>query len=286
MREITEETRIRVAGRSDRLAICSLLRQAWHSAGGAGWDQLDALQTGCGALLVDRGNQSIGVCLLDLRTPPVARLSAVAVADREDVPAVWEQIWRAAEIYLRNEAMRFAYYVGEAPWLLDMLNAHGFEQVNTVVAYERGQDAPIANGHATVRLRSAREADLTAVEELDAASFPLLWRYPLPMLQAAMQPAARFSLAELDRRLIGYLLSTQEGNEGQITRLAVLPDYRRQGIGSRLLADALSTFRRGCVRRVSLNTQDDNVPAQRLYERFGFRRTGDELPVLEKPLAP
>ena len=139
-------------------------------------------------------------------------------------------------------------------------------------------------GHPTVRLRPVREADLPAIEQIDAASFPLLWRYPRPMLEAAMQPNARFVVAELDRQLVGYQLSTQEGSEGQIIRLAVAPSHRRQGIGARLLADTLMTFRRGRVRRLALNTQSDNLPAQKLYQRFGFRPTGEEMPVLQKPL--
>jgi len=114
--------------------------------------------------------------------------------------------------------------------------------------------------------------------------FPLLRRYPKRLLEAAMQPTARFTLAELDRRPVGYQLSTQEGTDGQVIRLAVLPDQRRQGIGSRLLADTLAAFWRGGARRISLNTQNDNLPAQRLYERFGFQRTGEDLPVLAKAI--
>jgi len=285
MHETTDQLTVRAADHSDRLAICTLLLQAWHSAGGARWDQLDALETGCEALLASRFGQTVGLALLDLRAPPVARVSAVAVSDREEVGEVWEQLWPGAEQYLRDRGFRFAYHVGEAPWLLQVLSEHRFRQVNALVSYEKIHDGPSPAGHPGVRLRPVRPADLQAVEEIDTASFPLLWRYPLPMLQACMQSPARFVVAEWDRRLVGYELSTQEGNAGQIVRLAVLPQYRRQGVGSRLLADALAAFRRGSVRRVSLSTQSDNLSAQRLYDRFGFQCTGEELPVLEKALA-
>ncbi len=284
MSDTNAELTIRVAGRSDRLAICALLQQAWHSAGGARWDQLDALEAGCAALLVCRGSQIAGLCLFDLRTLPVGRLSAVAVADHEPIADIWGELWPRAEQYLRGRGLWSAYYVGEAPWLLQLLADGGFRQVNRVVNYEKIQDGPLVAGHSGAHLRPARPADLPLVEEIDAASFPLLWRYPLPMLEATFQSSSRLTVAELDRRPVGYQLSTQEGNEGQITRLAVLPEYRRQGIGSRLLADTLATFRRGRVRRILLNTQSDNLPAQKLYERFGFRPTGEEMPVLEKPL--
>ncbi|MDI7277166.1 MAG: hypothetical protein QME94_14415, partial [Anaerolineae bacterium] len=97
MHETTQELTIRAASRSDRLAICALLQQAWHSGGTARWDQLDSLEAGCGAVLVNRGPQTVGFCLFDLRTAPVARLSATAVADREQVSDVWRELWPASE---------------------------------------------------------------------------------------------------------------------------------------------------------------------------------------------
>ncbi len=286
MRETTSELTIRSAGRSDQLAICTLLQQAWHSAGGARWDQLDALGAGCAALLALRGPHTIAFCLFDLRASPAASLSAVAVADREPVDAAWQVLWPAAEHYLAGQQVQSVHYVGEAPWLLDILVRHGFHQATTLVSYEKIQDSsPLAAGPGNVLVRPARPGEIDAVAAIDAACFPLLWRYPRPMLDALL-PAAHLTAAELDRRLVGYQLSTQEGTEGQIVRLAVLPEYRRRGVASRLLAEALNTFRRRRVRRLSLNTQSDNLAAKMLYERFGFRRTGDELPVLEKAVQP
>ena len=284
MHVTADELTIRTADHSDRLGICTLLQQAWHSAGAARWDQLDSLEMGCEALLASRDAQTVGFCLFDMRTLPVARLSAVAIADDEDVGEVWRGLWLAAERYLGDRGVELVYYVGEAPWLLQVLEKHGFGQVNTVVSYEKVQDAPGPTGHPGVRLRPARPGDLDGVVEIDAVSFPLLWRYPRSMLEAALQSSTRFTVAELDRRLVGYELSSQEGNTGQIVRLAVLPDYRRQGVGSRLVSETLAAFRRGRVRRIALNTQSDNLPAQRLYERFGFQFTGEKLPVLEKAL--
>jgi len=50
----------------------------------------------------------------------------------------------------------------------------------------------------------------------------------------------------------------------------VLEQYRGQGIGSKLMREALNDARRsGCV-RVELGTRRDNIRARRLYERLGF----------------
>ncbi|HPL26730.1 MAG TPA: GNAT family N-acetyltransferase [Anaerolineae bacterium] len=286
MRETTSELTIRAAGRSDRLAVCTLLQQAWHSAGGARWDQLDELGSRCTALLAQRNALTVAFCLFDLRTAPAAGLSAVAVADREQVGEAWRELWWAAERYLAGCGVQSVHYIGDAPWLLEILEQHGFRQANTVVVYEKMQDGAIPAGHAGVRVRPARSEERDGIVAIDAACFAPLWHYPRPMLEALLKPTTRLSVAELDRRIVGYQLSAQEGTEGQVIRLAVAPEWQRQGIASRLLADTLATFHRGRVRRVSLNTQADNLAAQKLYERFGFQRTGEELPVLEKAMAP
>jgi len=52
--------------------------------------------------------------------------------------------------------------------------------------------------------------------------------------------------------------------------LVVRPDQRGQAIGEALLAAAeAEARRRGCA-KLTLEVQDDNHPARRLYARFGF----------------
>ena len=72
--------------------------------------------------------------------------------------------------------------------------------------------------------------------------------------------------------------------------LAVLPGQRGRGIGRALLATAEAQARtEGCC-KLTLEVQDDNIPARRLYESFGFRdvRYGDSGPTrfLGKQMGP
>ncbi len=53
--------------------------------------------------------------------------------------------------------------------------------------------------------------------------------------------------------------------------LSVLPGYRGHGVGHALLAAAEETARAANCCKLTLEVQEDNLPALRLYERFGFR---------------
>ena len=65
-----------------------------------------------------------------------------------------------------------------------------------------------------------------------------------------------------------------------LVRIAVLPAHRGIGLGARLLAEVVGYARSLGADSITLNTLTYNAAAQRLYEHFGFRRTGEQQRVL------
>jgi ribosomal-protein-alanine N-acetyltransferase len=63
-------------------------------------------------------------------------------------------------------------------------------------------------------------------------------------------------------------------DELHINNLAVLPAYRRAGIGLALLRHALDEGARMGARRATLEVRRSNEAARQLYERFGFSVVG------------
>ena len=57
---------------------------------------------------------------------------------------------------------------------------------------------------------------------------------------------------------------------GAIQNVAVLPEYRRRGIGQILVLGALRGFQYAGVKRVTLEVTTDNASAVNLYHRIGF----------------
>ena len=65
-----------------------------------------------------------------------------------------------------------------------------------------------------------------------------------------------------------------EPDEFYIDTLAVLPDYRGQGIAAELLRATIGRARE-CGKPAGLLVDKDNARARRLYERVGFRQVGE-----------
>ena len=60
-------------------------------------------------------------------------------------------------------------------------------------------------------------------------------------------------------------------DELHILNLGVLPEYRRRGYASKLIAQAIERAREDGVERVSLEVRRSNQAARRLYEQLGFQ---------------
>jgi ribosomal-protein-alanine N-acetyltransferase len=117
--------------------------------------------------------------------------------------------------------------------------------------------------------------DLPAVVEIDHMSFSLPWPEGSFRYEVSQNHAARCLVAETeDKKIAAMIVSWIIIDDLHVATFAAHSDFRRQGIGSSLLAQALEDGRlRGAVRAM-LEVRESNLPAQVMYEKFGFEVTG------------
>lgn len=77
-----------------------------------------------------------------------------------------------------------------------------------------------------------------------------------------------FNIAYIDGEPAGYMSMQVILGEGDIMRVAVLPQYRRHGIAKRLLDDCFSS---NTLDVVFLDVRENNIPAIKLYQSFDFK---------------
>jgi ribosomal-protein-alanine N-acetyltransferase len=89
------------------------------------------------------------------------------------------------------------------------------------------------------------------------------------------QPDTRHFLVAVDGDdVVGYGGLCAYPDEGFIQTIGVAPKAQGRGLGGLLLQALLDEAARRRKTRVSLEVRADNEPAQRLYQRFGFRTAG------------
>lgn len=79
-----------------------------------------------------------------------------------------------------------------------------------------------------------------------------------------------FYVCDIDGRAVGYIGLQIFSGEGYVTNVAVLPEYRRCGIGQALISRAMENK----MDFITLEVRESNNSAITLYEKSGFERVG------------
>lgn len=90
--------------------------------------------------------------------------------------------------------------------------------------------------------------------------------------RVANNPMAVLLLAMVEREIVGSLLGTFDGWRGNMYRLVVHPDRRRQGIARELVRRVESVFQEWGVRRITVLIELDRPGAQEFWTAVGYPR--------------
>ncbi|MDW8299872.1 MAG: GNAT family N-acetyltransferase [Anaerolineae bacterium] len=218
-------------------------------------------------------------------TPPLSgaawlRLIALRTHSPSDEAAadIFATLWRA--LRLRLVALGCAELAALAlhDWVSDLLAAHGFAHIEDIITMRRRSVEVPESPRPDVYVRHAHTYEAETAAAIDRAAFLPLWALDESAVRQAARSAASFTIAEERGRAVGYQISTLHGESIHLARLAVLPEAQGSGIGGTLLSELLSSFVKRGILAASVNTQASNVRSQRLYERYGFTRSGLDIP--------
>lgn len=77
-------------------------------------------------------------------------------------------------------------------------------------------------------------------------------------------------VAEKDEKIIGVIIAGNDGRRGYIYHTAVNPDYRKQGIGKKLVDNAMSALEKEGINKVALVVFEKNKIGNDFWENTGF----------------
>lgn len=237
------------------------------------------------------GQGMVRACLAIGADPPPAAWVRVA-ALRTDTAAVplLRAMLQAIRPHLAQQGVTQVGWLPRQGWPAEWLRALDFGQIDEVVTYVKPdlEIPPDVGRNGAVTVRQVRTSDLPALADIEAAAFDPLWRHSAESLTLGLRHSISFHVAQVGRQIVGFQYSAESdtAHAGHLVRLTVDPGAQRSGVGSILLRAALESYRQQNLREASLNTQVSNTASHRLYEKFGYERTGPRWPVWSLDLSP
>ena len=132
----------------------------------------------------------------------------------------------------------------------------------------------VARPPVRVLIEPMRIEDLTAVHAIELASFDAPWPPEAYRNDLETNRLAQYLVARVGDEIAAYGGMWLMVDEGHIITFAVHPIWRRQRIGERLLLAFLDLAGDRGAQEATLEVRLSNLPARRLYEKYGFRPVG------------
>lgn len=125
-------------------------------------------------------------------------------------------------------------------------------------------------------LRLMEERDLPFVMKIERLSFSYPW------LESTFRGEVNnrgisFPFVVVQRnqdKIIGYIIFWLMGEKAQISNFAIHPDFRRLGVGEKVLIRIMAQIRKYGAKSVILEVRPSNFAARRLYGKYGFKSLG------------
>ncbi len=110
---------------------------------------------------------------------------------------------------------------------------------------------------------------LDGVEKIEKVCFAHPWSRADLQNQISLD-TSHFLVATVDGKVAGYMGLQIFSGEGYVTNVAVLPEYRKQGIAESLVREQMKNQ----MSFITLEVRESNAPAVSLYTKCGFKNIG------------
>lgn len=116
--------------------------------------------------------------------------------------------------------------------------------------------------------------DLDSIKDNLYTNFDDFWSYNIFKSELENENS-KYIIAILNNEIIGFAGIWQVIDEAHITNIVVRKDFRRLGIGSLLLEKLINVCKNlESINSITLEVNEDNTTAQKLYEKFNFKVLG------------
>lgn len=121
------------------------------------------------------------------------------------------------------------------------------------------------------RIDSSSISDIIAIER---QAFDIPWSNS--MMRDSLE-AAHTKVGGLFKngKLVAFVVYAIILDEAELLSMAVSPDHQHQGLGAMLLESVITHAKRKRVEKLHLELRQSNMPALKLYSKYGFEQVGE-----------
>ncbi len=125
-----------------------------------------------------------------------------------------------------------------------------------------------------LEIRPASKKELYSITVMTRKFFPYT-KFSMDVILKRLKTRRIFYYVALYRgHTVGFIDFKENAKSVKLMGLAVLEEFRGQGVGKRLLQVVLDFAKAKKKREIILLVAEGNEPGLSLYEKFGFRRKG------------
>lgn len=85
---------------------------------------------------------------------------------------------------------------------------------------------------------------------------------------------SKYLVAKLNNQVVGFGGIWKAVDDIHITNIVVNKNFRRKNIGSTILENLINLAKQDSITSITLEVNCTNIPAIKLYEKFGFKNVG------------
>ena len=122
-----------------------------------------------------------------------------------------------------------------------------------------------------MNIRRAEPRDLAQIVQIEGLCFPDEAAFPPRMFAYLIRYAVSMVACQPEKKVLGFVMGYASGKAGAVYTLDVHPDYRRMGLGLKLIFALETQLGLLGAETIRLEAASENPEAVALYKKAGYQ---------------
>ena len=116
--------------------------------------------------------------------------------------------------------------------------------------------------------------DLDEIKDILYTQFDDFWNYNI--FKSELENVnSYYIVARKNEEIVAFGGILKAVDDVHVTNIVTKKDYRKCGIASLILEKLIQMAKNMSVNSITLEVHEDNIPAQKLYEKYNFKKIGN-----------